>query len=220
MNIINENILDKLEEKKAKDKENEFLVFSYDLPSERIENLKEEEMAQLKTKRTNFKNYLDKFSIYVNDSVYLIRLDKLRDLIEKLSIEYEDEKLKKEFKDMVKFTPIGFTIDKNFVKEIIIEQIKEIEKDSKNFFEYVLDMENSKKILKKIEIDKLKNDYKKVIKKLNINLYYRVSDLNIIDKPLSNSVYDKLRNILDSKYDVLNIIQKKETDYMLNKNKK
>lgn len=198
MKVISEKVLEKLESQIEKDKPT-FLVFCYDVPSEFIKNISKEEKGMLLLKRINFKNNLDKWSIFVNNSVYLINYHNLQNLINDFEENYEDiaEKYRVDLK------LLGLAFDLELVKDIIVDRIKTIQKETKNFFEYILDTEK----VTEEELAKIKRTYKTIVKKLGIAINYRCKDLAVIDNSLSLAMHDKLKLLSNSRYEVLRKIR-------------
>lgn len=193
-NFVNENVVEKLGAS-VKDKDKAFIVFCFDIPSE-FRDVSEKEKAQLLLKRMNWKNYIDKFSIFVSNSVYITPYSKIQNLLQVFDEFYGDllDKYEK-----IGLNILGIHFDNDIVKDILVNHIKGIESKIKNFFEYVLD---TKKAKDKDEVDKMERDYKKYIKWLNITRWYRIQDLRLLDDTLSNALKSKLDSLTYNKSDV------------------
>jgi len=185
--FINENVIEKLGQS-VKDKDKAFIVFCFDIPNE-SRDVSKEEKAKLLLKRMNWKNYIDKFSIFVSNSVYIIPYNKIQNLLQVFD-EYYGELIGQY--ENVGLNLLGIHFDNEIVKTILVNHIKNIENKTKNFFEYVLDTE---KVKSKDEMDKMERDYKKNIKWLNITRWYRIQDLRLLDDNLSNALKGKLDNL-------------------------
>jgi hypothetical protein len=209
MIVISEKVKEDLERElkinQEKDKKS-FIVFCYDLPSEYLDSISDEDKRLVFLKRILFKNYIDKFSIFVSNSVYMCKEENFEKLLEEFDNQYSeiDEKGIK-----VKLDILGVAFNLELVKEKILAYVEKIEKESKNFFELVLDTD---KVKDKKEIDKMNRNYKRLVRKLGIAINYRCSDLEILDKSLAIGKKEKLQNFYNNKYDVRRKINNLEND--------
>lgn len=193
-NFVNENVIEKLGQS-VKDKDKSFIVFCFDIPSE-FRDVPKEEKAKLLLKRMNWKNYIDKFSIFVSNSVYIIPYNKIQNLLQVFD-EYYGDLIGKY--DSIGLNLLGVHFDNEIVKDLLVTHIRNVENKTKRFFEYVLD---TKKAKNKDEVEKMERDYKKYVKWLNITRWYRIQDLRLLDDTMANGLKSKLDNLSYNKSNV------------------
>ena len=191
--IISDKVLEQLENHVDKKRPN-FIVFCFDIPSENIDTIDAIEKNKLLLKRMNWNNYIDKYSTFVNNSVYMIPYEKLSELIDMFENTYQDCAGKYD----IDLKLLGVAFNNDMVKDIIVNRLKALEKEVRNIFENILD---TKKADKKTT-DKIFRDYKRMVKKMNIARNHRIADLQLLDKVSADSLRQKLNTLFDVKYDV------------------
>lgn len=177
--LLNEKVLTKLKELKTK-----FVVVSYDVPSE-FKNCYEDKRERFKSLRWKVTNFMNTMGTYLNNSVYVVRLENVEEIIAFFQMNYEP--------DEYNLKIVGAVFDE-VAKELIIQVIEKLKNEIADTLEKkAIELEKATNYNEKLEI---KNSlYKlKVKEKYLLN---RIEDLYILDVDLASkyqSVANKLRS--------------------------
>lgn len=177
--LLNEKVLTKLKELKTK-----FVVVSYDVPSE-FKNCYEDKRERFKSLRWKVTNFMNTMGTYLNNSVYVVRLENVEEIIAFFQMNYEP--------DEYNLKIVGAVFDE-VAKELIIQVIEKLKNEIADTLEKkAIELEKATNYSEKLEI---KNSlYKlKVKEKYLLN---RIEDLYILDVDLASkyqSVANKLRS--------------------------
>ena len=185
MQLIAPEILDKA--KKEAEKGIQFLVISYDIPSEQLSK-KVEQKRILLGKRMEISKYCGVNGIYLNNSSYIIPIAKIEEVIKKFDETYADLDLDK-FPVNVKIIGSAYA---EVVKDILLVSLKNLYENLKAKLE-LIEAKIDEARGKTIEFDKLQELQKQLyaIRPHEKILENRVEDLKAIDTKLATDYFAK-----------------------------
>jgi len=115
MTKVNEKLLKEAEDNQAKEP---FLLIIYDVPSENRENLTDKEKIELRSKRMAVTNELFLKGAMIQKSAYIVRTEKVRDVIDYIDKQYSTTKWEPEVN-----VRIAGTVFKDTVLDVLKESV-------------------------------------------------------------------------------------------------